>query len=40
MLKPKAYNLSRHQRNLMNSLRQNNELIILNCDKKLGPAVM
>ena len=40
MLTPNAYNLSRHQRNLMNSLRQNNELIILNCDKKLGPAVM
>ena len=38
--RPRATNLSKHQYNILNHLRSNKHLIILICDKNLGPAVM
>ena len=38
--RPRATNLSKHQFNILNHLRSNKELIIIQCDKNLGPGVM
>ena len=38
--RPRATNLSKHQFNILNHLRSNKDIIIIQCDKNLGPGVM
>ena len=38
--RPRATNLSKHQFNILKHLRHNKSIIILCCNKNLGPAVM
>ena len=38
--RPQATNLSTHQFNILKHLRSNKQIIVLICDKNLGPAVM
>lgn len=38
--RPHATNISKHQFNILNHLRSNTEIIIIQCDKNLGPGVM
>ena len=40
LARPRATNLSKHQYNILNHLRSNKDIIVLICDKNLGPSVM
>ena len=40
LARPRATNLSKHQFNVLNHLRSNNKIIIMQCDKNLGSGVM